>query len=155
MNLFGEGRLRPLKESVDALGPQLAALSLQSAALSSQGATNSLQLESVRGQCEAVATDVDQLRKTVTGLVAALNAQAELIDRQVRQIANLESELAAREESMKQLRAGQIRLERQAASDLEEMRSTNAALARQLLLTPRAEAANGQAADRLTRAFGG
>jgi chromosome segregation ATPase len=148
MNILGESRLRPVKESVDALGTQLAALSLQYAALSSQAATNSLQLETLRSHWDAVSTELDQLRRTMAGLLDSVNAQGELIERQGRQIAHLESELESREESIKQLRAGQVRLERQAASDLEEMRATNAALARQLLLAAPSGTATRPAADR-------
>jgi chromosome segregation ATPase len=111
--MIRESALRPLRENVEAVGAQIVALS---------------------SRADSADASLDELRKTVAGLVASVNAQAETIELQEKQIARLQDEAEVREENVKQLRAWLIRIERQGTSDLEEMRSTTAALAHQLLV---------------------
>ena len=146
MMMFGDGAVRSLKENVEALGSQLATISAQSATMAAQ-------LEAVRERSGAIDGDLGTLRDIVDQLAKSVAAQAEMIGNQAKQLTLLQSEAELRDESVRQLRAGLIRLEHQATSDFEEMRATTSALAHRWLAA-NSTAAAGPATEQPSRLAG-
>ena len=131
--------IRELQESSAASVSQITALSTQLATLSSQAA-NAVE------RSASVAIETEELKASMAELRDLLAAQAQVLRDQAQQLTQLKQADEQRQEQLLQLRGDLLRVERQAAIDLGEVRRTSSALAESLLLPGHrdtAPAANG------------
>jgi hypothetical protein len=111
--------IRALQDEAATLGKQVAALSAQYATAYQESVSGTLRLE--------------QLGGIVAELTATLELQTGIIQEQAVQIVTLSEEARQRDERVSQLRGDLARIERQAALDLDEMRTTSATITQSLL----------------------